>query len=420
MSTTDSPGAALRHLHPFEEQEPFLRDDKKYYGYISGVGAGKTFAGILRTALNVHRWNPGEMGAIVAPTTTMIKDVIIPEMRDLGFMDHWTYKSAHTDEPGIHTPNDSRILLLSADNRRTIERLRGLNLAWWWIDEAAQVDERARDILTQRLRSGEYRNGFVTTTPQGHNHTYEFFVGDIDGEYRDHGEAEVYEADDRLSILRVPTHANPYTPEDYKEQMDEDHDGRFYEQEVLGRFVQYEGLIYPWFSDDHVVPRDSLPEHYDQVIYGCDWGHNNPAVTLAVARHDDTWMVVDEWYERRCTAQDHARAAHALVSEWGEGPVYCDPSEPANIETLQREGLDARAADNDVLPGIQHVSSLQDRLRVVEDAQNTRNELNQYQYRDGGDSDKPLKQNDHAMDALRYALYSESQRSEPSTGVAFA
>src|SRR6056297_933758 len=90
---------------PYQEQ--LLRGDKRYLGFISGVGAGKTFIGNWRTWLNMEKWNPGEMGAIVAPTRQMIVNVIIPEMRELGFLERWEYKSAHSDEPGLHAPNGS-------------------------------------------------------------------------------------------------------------------------------------------------------------------------------------------------------------------------------------------------------------------------------------------------------------------------
>jgi hypothetical protein len=74
-------------IDPFEEQQPFLKSDKRYLGYVSGVGAGKTFSGILRTIRNMMEWNPDTMGAIIAPTRQMIVNVIIPEMRNLGLFD---------------------------------------------------------------------------------------------------------------------------------------------------------------------------------------------------------------------------------------------------------------------------------------------------------------------------------------------
>jgi PBSX family phage terminase large subunit len=405
-ANTESTGEPVE-LRPFHEQEPFLGTDKKYYGYVSGVGAGKTFAGILRTALNVEQWNPGEMGAIVAPTTTMVKDVILPELRDLGLLNHWEYKSMHTDEPGIHAPNGSRVLILSADNQRTIERLRGLNLAWWWIDEESSVNQRARDILTQRLRVGQYRNGFITTTPKGRNHTYDFFVGNVDGEYQEHGQADVYVTKDRLAILRVPTHANPHTPEDYKQQMDQDHEGQFYQQEVLGKFVEFEGLVYPWFSDDHIV--DDYEATIRQVFYGVDWGfYPNPSVVLAIGEmtHNE-YVVLEEFVERRVTDSDLAKVISSMQERIGVGPVYCDPSEPGSIETVQRAGVDAMGAVNDVDPGIKHVASLADRLMVMENCQSLINEFGMYRYKDDGED--PVKKHDHAMDALRYGLFTWEQ-----------
>jgi hypothetical protein len=237
----DDEANAATEITPYREQRPFLGSDRRYFGFVSGVGAGKTFSGIIRTILNMEEWNPGEMGAIVAPTRQMIVNVIIPEMRDLGLFDppiNWDYNSAYSDEPGIHTPNDSRALILSADNQKTIERLRGLNLAWWWIDEDAVVNPRAREILMQRLRAGEYRNGYATTTPKGKNHTYDFFVGDVNATEREHGDATLYEADDRVAVVGVPTDANPHTPDDYHRAMETDLPGEVRAQEVEGQFVE--------------------------------------------------------------------------------------------------------------------------------------------------------------------------------------
>lgn len=409
MATTESP-APNRHLRPFEEQEPFLRDGRKYYGYVSGVGAGKTYAGAIRTALNMERWNPGEMGAIVAPTTTMIKDVIVPLLRDMGLLDHWEYKSAHTDEPGIHSPNGARALILSADNRRTIERLAGLNLAWFWMDEAARIDHRAYEILTQRIRVGKYRNGFVTTTPMGRNWVYDTFAGDVDGDLDQHGAADVYTADDRLAILRVPTFANPHTPEDFKEQVERDHDGQVYEQEVMGEFVEFEGLVYRWFSEDLVteVDPDDASE-FDEFIYGVDWGFDNPSVILAIGIRGDEFVVCEEFYESRLTETDLVEHATAMQERWGPGRFYCDPAEPSSIATFQRAGLNAQQANNSVTPGIRTVTNHQDRLLVADSCQAVRNEFRQYQYAEDGQTDEPLKKNDHAMDALRYALHTHDQ-----------
>lgn len=229
-------------IKPFQpEQFEFCKKSKRYMGYVSGVGAGKTYAGIIRTIRNMEEWNPGEMGAIVAPTSQMVKNVIVPEMQDMGLFDppiNYEYNSSWSAEPGITAPNGSRALVLSADNSRTVERLRGLNLAWGWIDEEAVVPPRARQILQQRLRAGNHRNLFITTTPKGKNHTYNFFVRDVEAEKYTLGEATVYESEDTLAIVGVPTGRNPHTPSDYKTAMERDMPEAIRAQEIRGQFIE--------------------------------------------------------------------------------------------------------------------------------------------------------------------------------------
>jgi len=299
-------------ISPFTEQRPFLQSDKRYFGYISGVGAGKTFSGIIRTIRNMTEWNAGEMGAIVAPTRQMIVNVIIPEMRDLGLFDppiNWDYKSAYSDEPGIHTDDGSRALILSADNQKTIERLRGLNLAWGWIDEEAVVDPRAREILMQRLRSGEYRNMYITTTPKGRNHTYDFFVGDVDAEKTRHGEATLYETDDRRAIVGVPTHANPHTPEDYKEAMAGDLPDDIAAQEVRGEFVEIGSGVFTRQMLDFAEPDDLNDDITYQFTVGVDVGVEADA-GRARAKDSDFWaaaLLMTHPYERQAYLVDMRR-----------------------------------------------------------------------------------------------------------------
>jgi len=275
---------------PYQEQ--FLRGDKRFLGFVSGVGAGKTFIGNWRTWFNMEEWNQGEMGAIVAPTRQMIVNVILPEMRELGFLERWDYNSSYADEPGLHSPNGSRALLLSADNKKTIERLRGLNLAWWHIDERTAVDQRAQQILEQRLRTGNYRNGYITTTPKGKDDTYEFFVKQNGITTEVFGDATLYEGEDRLAIVGVPTGANPHTPEDYKVAMKQDMPEDIRAQEVQGRFVEIGSGIFKPDMFEYINPY-TLNEEGDhwQTIIGVD-----PAVqadsTAAQAQDSDYWGMV--------------------------------------------------------------------------------------------------------------------------------
>lgn len=241
---------------PYKEQEPFLWNRHRYYGFISGVGAGKTATGVFRTALNAELWNCGEMGAIVAPSTRMIKNAIFPVMAEFGLRDRWEFTGFQAEEPGFHTPDDGRILILSADNERTVERLANLNLAYWWLDEAKETPKRARDVLRERLRKGHYRNGYITTTPKGHDHNYDFFVGDPKADdqltkrgWGDYDSTTIYEGyDDRLCVAHVPSWANPHNPEDFKDEM-RNLPEQLRRQQAEGYFVEFGGGL---------LDRDSL------------------------------------------------------------------------------------------------------------------------------------------------------------------
>lgn len=396
----------VRYKGELYDQSQFTSDtDHRYHAFVSGIGAGKTLAGLMRMAANVKAWNAGSMGAIVAPTSLAIKNAILPKLQKWGFMDTWEYHGPQSEAPGLHTDNGTRILLESANNERKIERLRGFDLAWVWIDEAAYVPERAWDVLRGRLRIGDYRNAFITTTPAGFNWVYERFHTDGD---RTH--------DSLNTILGVPSHANPHLPLDVRRDILDDYEGQFHEQEVLGRFVKPSGLVYPWFDADSQVI-ESLDSNLQDVYYGVDWGfHPAPAGIIAWGKTADShYVALEEHYERNNTTKDLARKAHDMQERWGEGTFYCDPEEPSNIETFKRNGLHAVKADNSVTPGIQHVTSLADDIRVLYTCQSLINEFNAYSWQEDGD--EPAEGMDHLMDASRYALFTAMQTGKASTAV---
>lgn len=408
-ATTNSPGRLTLDFANNEAQRAFVTDENDETAYIGGVGSGKTVGGIMRYARHVFEWNVGEQIAVVAPTVPMLRNVIVPEMRKWGLLDRPGIEYRRSENV-VEYPNGTTAILESANNKRKIERLRGLNLAAAWLDEPAEHEHRTYKITGDRLRTGNYRNLFCTGTPKGKNWVYDEFA-DIEPTHSESvGGGTLIRNDHTTTIYGVSTEANETLPADYVEARKRKHSGASYEQEILGKFTTFEGLVYNWFSPEHVLDPDDVPEpgEYDEVIYGVDWGHNNPATIGAYVLQGDRWVAVDEWYERRCTVNDHSRALEDMQSYWGVGPAYCDPSEPANIETMKRDGLDARKAKNDVTPGIQHVTSLRDRFRVAPSCQNLRNEFNQYRYKDEGESDDPVKQNDHMLDNTRYALFTHA------------
>lgn len=421
MATTTSQ-PVTETVEPYTEQEPFLWDKHRYYGFISGVGAGKTACGVMRTAVNADLWNRGSMGAIVAPSTYQIKNFIFPVMSEFGLRRRWEFNGFQAEEPGFQTPDGGRILILSANDDRTVERLAGLNLAYWWLDEAKETPQRARDVLRERLRKGNYRNGYITTTPNGYDHNYDFFVGDPEEDKEltesEYGSATLYEGyGDRLCVAHVPSWANPHNPEDYNEEMKRlPEDIR--RQQAEGYFVEFKGLVYQWFDrSEHLV--DEIDANVHRVFYGVDWGNRNPFAMVACGISNRGELIVqDVVYQTGLDYDEQVAVATELQNEYGAGPVYCDSAEPAAINMLKRRGLDAQKAVKDVLPGIQYVSAQRDNFRVVgHRCESLVQEFEAYRYPDDETNENPIDANNHALDALRYAIFTHAQKGGLSTGI---
>lgn len=399
-----------------DAQAAFVRDRNAETAYIGGVGSGKTVAGLMRLARHIFEWNPGEQLAVVAPTVPMLRNVIVPEMQRWGLLgqDGIEYRRS---ENLIEYPNGTTVILESANNDRKIERLRGLNLAGAWLDEVAEHQHKTYQILGDRLRTGEYRNLWATGTPKGFNWVHREFREIDPVEEQSVADGTLIRGEHTTTIHGVSTAANAANPEDYVASRERQHSGQSYQQEVQGEFVRFEGLIYDWFDDDHLT--DDLPEpgELDQVIYGVDWGFHNPAL-VAIGRTGDEWLVLEDYLGSETTVSDHLDRAKGMEERWLPGPWYCDPAEPSNIEQFKRAGLAARAAENDVLPGIQHVTAMRDQLEVHESCQYLVNELRQYRWKEDGDdlTDQPVKENDHLADCVRYALFSHSRPDDTASG----
>lgn len=227
-------------------QYDFLRSDARFDGYVGGVGSGKTFAGCLKS-LRATKTSP--RGAIVAPTYPMLKDAVLPTWDELSEGGVAEFNKA---DMRATMQNGSVVLFRSADKP---DRLRGTNLGWFWMDEAALCGEEVWDILLGRLRL-EPGRAWITTTPRGHNWVYDTFV---------EGGAE-------YSVVRSSSTDNPHLPDAFLESLEEKYTERFRRQEVEGEFVSVDGALWSW--DD--IAYDSDPPSLERVVVGVDPAGGGP------------------------------------------------------------------------------------------------------------------------------------------------
>lgn len=126
-----------------EPQLKFWTDPRRYRAFIGGVGSGKTYAG----ALECIRQDPSR-GAIIAPTYRMLMDATLDTVMRIyeqaNLVKEWV-----KSEMRMTTHNGLDIIFRSGDDP---EKLRGPNLGWFWLDEAAMMPELVFKIMLGRLR----------------------------------------------------------------------------------------------------------------------------------------------------------------------------------------------------------------------------------------------------------------------------
>jgi PBSX family phage terminase large subunit len=365
-------------------QFDFVTDQSRFAAYIGGIGSGKTYAGAVKV---LQRLNEPGYGMIAAPTFPMLRDSTrrsLIQALDSAGIQYDMNKSENSIKVGQH-----EIICRSLDNPET---LRGPNLQWAWIDEAALVSEMAWRIVKGRVREGDKQQAWITTTPKGRNWIWKEWVA---------------EPDDNHTIYKTRTTENKHLDPDFAASLD--YDGLFAEQELAGEFVSFEGLIYPMFHREHHIKQVDCTGW--RTILGGDIGARNPTALLTIRRSGDGRTHIErERYQRNMGADDITDAICDEMTQSGAEVGWLDPSAKAYIDACVLRGYNVKGANNDVKHGIGVVTTaFADGLTVDPSCVNTIAEFESYAWQEGAtEKDAPIKQNDHAMDGIRYALVGDS------------
>lgn len=186
--------------------------------------------------------------------------------------------------------------------------------------------------------------------------------------------------------------------------------GVFYERFVKGRWVAAQGLVYPFFSENKHCA-DELPDEYERYYVSCDYGTVNPCSMGLWGEHDGVWYRIDEYYwaSRRQgtqkTDEEYCTALENLCGGRNVEAVVCDPSAASFMECIRRRGrFNVIPAKNDVVNGIRIVADMlrSGRMKIWCGCTDTLREFSLYRWDESQTSDRPVKENDHAMDDIRY------------------
>ena len=203
---------------------------------------------------------------------------------------------------------------------------------------------------------------------------------------------------------------NPSLSERVKRRYENLYTGAFYDRFVRGKWVAVYGAVYPMMANESMYckPPGGTMEEY---CVSCDYGTVNPTSMGLWGKRDGVWYRLDEYYfdSRRegyqKTDEEHYAALKTLAGGRKIGRVIVDPSAASFIEVIKRHGeYRVTPARNNVADGIRRVSGAlkEGRIRICENCHDARREFQLYRWDSRRCDDSPVKENDHAMDDIRY------------------
>lgn len=187
--------------------------------------------------------------------------------------------------------------------------------------------------------------------------------------------------------------------------------GVFYDRYILGKWVLAEGLIYPMFGDSCVV--DEEPGTEGEYYISCDYGMLNPFSAQLWHWDGKTATCLREYYysgretQANKTDEEYCTEIARLAGDLPIRSIVVDPSAASFIEALRRKQYVVRKAKNDVLNGIMLTARyLQDgTIKIHRRCKDSIREFGLYRWDDKATEDRPIKENDHAMDSIRYFTF---------------
>lgn len=291
--------------------------------------------------------------------------------------------------------------IFGGKDERSQDLIQGITLAGVFFDEVALMPESFVNQATGRC-SVDGSKYWFNCNPDGPYHWFK--VNWIDKVKEKNLIYLHFTMDDNLSLS-----------ERIKARYRSMYTGVFFKRYILGLWTMAEGVIYDMFSNEkHVLETLDGLQWTDEYYVSCDYGTQNATVFLLWRKTiTGVWVSIKEWYYSgrnesiQKTDIEYADELKRFLGDIKVKAVIVDPSAASFIAQLKKYGFHVKKANNDVLDGIRFVGTLLNQMKILfyKDCENTIREFSSYVWDKKAverGEDKPIKQEDHAMDALRY------------------
>lgn len=408
----------MTQVHPTKPQFAYIFSEAAFPAFVSGFGAGKTEAAILRCIFGMLR-NPGTNRGFYEPTYDLIRMIAWPRFEQALTELEIPYTLRKHPDNKIDIPGYGSIFFRSMDNAH---RIIGYEHADADIDEldtlkrddAAYVFRQIVSRNRQRKENKERNTIGVTTTPEGFNFVYETWKKNP---------KEGYE------IIQAATASNPHLPDGYIDSLKAIYPNNLLDAYLEGKFVNLmSGSVYNSYdrtlhnSDEQIRPSEPL-------YIGCDFNVTKQAAAIYVQREGGAeWHLVQEL----TNMYDTPEMIRLIQSKFAGHKIYVYPdasggarksvnASVSDIALLQQAGFSVRAKKSNppIRDRVMAMNGALEAGRVKINANACRNVaecLEQQVYRNG-EPDK-TSGHDHMNDATTYPIAYEMPVKKPVADVA--
>ena len=385
------------HLTKFKNRKAIICD--------GSVRSGKTVSMILGFVHWAMRFFDGKNFGICGKTISSTeRNIILPLLNMPDITDYYSLQYIRGENKRIIIRSGSHtntFFIFGGKDESSYTLVQGITLSGVLFDEVALMPKSFVDQAVARTLSEPEARYWFNCNPESAEHWF-------------YKEWICNTRQKKALHLHFTMQDNPILSPEQIADAERLYTGVFYNRYIKGLWCVAEGLIYPMFDKAvHVTHHPELQPGGDYYI-SCDYGTLNPtSAGLWYLQPDGHAIRLREYYydgrktKTPRTDEEHYAALERLAGDVADKvrAVIVDPSAASFIECIRRHGLfRVWQADNSVLNGIRDTSSLlqMQYLHICDNCTDIIREFSLYRWDESATEDRPIKENDHAMDDMRY------------------
>ena len=379
------------HLTKFKNRKAIICD--------GSVRSGKTVSMILGFVHWAMRFFDGKNFGICGKTISSTeRNIILPLLNMPDITDYYSLQYIRGENKQIIVRSGSHtntFFIFGGKDESSYTLVQGITLSGVLFDEVALMPKSFVDQAVARTLSEPEARYWFNCNPESAEHWF-------------YKEWICNTRQKKALHLHFTMQDNPILSPEQIADAERLYTGVFYNRYIKGLWCVAEGLIYPMF--DKAVHVKSLPHPQGEWYVSVDYGTLN-AFSAGLWCYDGTtaYRVAEYYYsgreqKRQRTNTQYLQSIQQLTAGKSISAVIVDPSAASFIAELRQAGFLVRKGKNDVVEGIRRTAAAleQGKLLFSPDCKNSFREFALYRWDESSSQDRPIKENDHAMDDIRY------------------